>query len=224
MSWLPQQGSTVVAPSLLAADFSNLEQGLNELTAAGADIYHLDIMDGHFVPNITMGPFIIKAIRKSTDLFLDAHLMISRPDLYIDRFIDSGVDAITVHVECDSEINAVLKQIRSYNKQTGISLRPGTAIEAITPYLSDVDLVLVMSVEPGFGGQSFDETAIDKIAELSRLRSENDWNYVISVDGGINADTGNACVKAGADILISGSWLINSDNMPERMAKLASLK
>jgi len=221
---LPQQGSTVVAPSLLAADFSNLEQGLNELTAAGADIYHLDIMDGHFVPNITMGPFIIKAIRKSTDLFLDAHLMISRPDLYIDRFIDSGVDAITVHVECDSEINAVLKQIRSYNKQTGISLRPGTAIEAITPYLSDVDLVLVMSVEPGFGGQSFDETAIDKIAELSRLRSENDWNYVISVDGGINADTGNACVKAGADILISGSWLINSDNMPERMAKLASLK
>lgn len=224
MSWLPQQGSTVVAPSLLAADFSNLEQELNTLTAAGADIYHLDIMDGHFVPNITMGPLIIKAIRKSTDLFLDAHLMISRPDLYIDSFIDSGVDAITVHVECDSKIDAVLKQISAKGKQAGISLKPGTAIDEIIPYLPGVDLVLVMSVEPGFGGQSFDESAIDKIAELSQLRSENDWNFVISVDGGINADTGNACVKAGADILISGSWLINSDNMPERMSKLASLK
>jgi len=126
LSWLPQQGNTVVAPSLLAADFSNLEQVLNELTTAGADIYHLDIMDGHFVPNITMGPLIIKAIRKSTDLFLDAHLMISRPDLYIDSFVDSGVDAITVHVECDSQIDAVLKQISSFGKQAGISLKPGT--------------------------------------------------------------------------------------------------
>ncbi len=224
MSWLPQQGETVVAPSLLAADFSNLDQELHKLAEAGADIFHLDIMDGHFVPNITMGPFIIKAIRKSTDLFLDAHLMISRPDLYIDRFIDSGVDAITVHVECDSQIDAVLKQIRSHGKRTGISLKPGTAIDKIAPYLSEVDLILVMSVEPGFGGQSFDESAVDKIAELHRLRSENDWNYVISVDGGINADTGNDCVKAGADVLISGSWLINSDNMPERMSKLASLK
>jgi ribulose-phosphate 3-epimerase len=224
LSWLPRHDNTVVAPSLLAVDFSNLEQNLSLLADSGADIFHLDIMDGHFVPNITMGPFVIKAIRKSTDLLLDAHLMISRPDLYVDSFVESGVDAITIHVECDSDVGSVLNQIKGHRKQAGISIKPGTAVSEIKQYLSEIDLVLVMSVEPGFGGQSFDESAVGKIKELCSLRAENGWSYEISVDGGINSETGKKCVDAGADVLVSGSWLINSDNLTESMKKLASLK
>ncbi len=222
MNWLPRpaEGCAWVAPSVLSADFSRLEDDLQSMTAAGADFLHLDVMDGHFVPNITFGPFICGALRKLSSLPLDAHLMISRPDNYLEPFAKSGIDGLTIHVEADADVSSTLARIGELGMKRGISLKPDTPLEKILPYLNQLDLVLVMSVEPGFGGQVFNPGAVEKIAELDRRRAAESLEFLINVDGGINGETGPLCREAGADILVSGSWLFGAEDRPGRVQVL----
>lgn len=222
MNWLPRpaDGQAHVAPSLLSADFSDLKSDLRDMTAAGADLLHLDIMDGHFVPNLTFGPFICRAIRKISDLPLDAHLMITHPDRYLESFAHAGVDAVTFHVEIDGDVGETLDRIGTLGLKRGLSLKPGTPVGDILPWLDMLDLVLVMSVEPGFGGQKFDPMAVEKIADLSERRRAEALDFQISVDGGINDETGAWCRDAGADILVSGSWLFGAEDRAQRIALL----
>ncbi len=222
MSWLspPAEGRALVAPSLLAADFAALDRDIARMTVAGADLLHLDVMDGHFVPNLTFGPCVVQAVRRVADLPLDAHLMMTRPDQFIEPFIAAGADAVTIHVECEADISATLKQIGTLGARRGISLNPPAAVETIKPYLDGVDLVLVMTVMPGFGGQVFDPSGLDKIRELVALRAARGGDFLISVDGGINERTGALCRQAGADILVSGSWLFQAPDSLEAVAQL----
>ena len=222
MSWLsrPAEGLAHVAPSLLAADFAALDREIARMAIGGADLFHLDIMDGHFVPNLTFGPHIVQAVRRLTDLPLDAHLMLTRPDMYAERFIQAGVDAVTIHVECEADIAATLEGIRQQGVRTGISLNPSTPAAALEPYLGQVDLVLVMTVSPGFGGQEFDPVGLAKIRDLAEARQAGAGDFLISVDGGINADTGRMCRDAGADILVSGSWLFHQADPQEGISRL----
>lgn len=211
-----------VAPSVLSANFAELKKDLDSIKEAGADWVHYDVMDGHFVPNISFGYSILKDISKVTDLFLDVHLMISDPGKYVDEFIQAGADMIVFHIEAvDSKenINELIEYIHSQNVQVGISIKPATSVSDITDYLNKIDLILVMSVEPGFGGQSFQEGALDKIKELSELQSQ--YNYLIEVDGGINEVTGKSCKDAGVDVLVAGSYVFNQE---DRKKAIDSLK
>ena len=191
------------------------------MTAAGADIFHLDVMDGHFVPNLSFGPFIVAALRHQTDLILDAHLMVTYPDQMVEPFAQAGADALTFHVESESQVSETLAATRENGMKAGLSLRPGTELALLEPYLKDLDLVLVMSVEPGFGGQSFMPAMVQRIAALAELRTSGAGDYAISVDGGINAETGRMCREAGADILVAGSYLFKAD---DRAAAVSSLR
>lgn len=222
MNWLPRpaEGAAHVAPSLLSADFSDLKTDVADMTAAGADLLHLDIMDGHFVPNLTFGPLVCRAVRRISDLPLDAHLMISEPGRYLEAFAEAGVDAITIHVESDGDTGEILDRIGDLGLRRGVSLRPRTPLDHVLPWLDRLDLVLVMSVEPGFGGQVFDPSACGKIATLAGARRDRNHEFLISVDGGINAETGRACREAGADILVSGSWLFGAEDRASRISLL----
>lgn len=200
----------LVAPSILSADFSNLKNEVIEITKYGADYIHLDIMDGHFVPNITFGPDVVKAIRPFTDIVFDVHLMIEEPDKYIKQFVDSGADIITVHVEACTHLHRTLQLIKSFGVKCGVVLNPHTPIESIIHVLPMCDIVLVMSVNPGFGGQSFIDFSLDKIKQLRKIKEEKNLSYLIEVDGGINDKTGKLCKDSGADILVSGSYIFHS--------------
>jgi ribulose-phosphate 3-epimerase len=190
----------MIAPSLLSADFSRLAEEVRDVEKAGCDALHIDVMDGHFVPNLTIGPLVVSAVRKVTKLPLDVHLMIDRPSRYIAEFRKAGADWITVHVEAEKDVHGVLQMIKSSGAKAGISLRPKTAVETLFPYLPELDLVLVMSVEPGFGGQSF---MPDMMGKVKTLRSK--FQGLISVDGGIGAGNASQALEAGADILVAGS-------------------
>lgn len=213
----------IISPSLLSADFAVLKEELDKIKEGGATWVHYDVMDGHFVPNISFGYSILGNVRKVTDLFLDVHLMISDPLKYVDEFIKNGADLITFHIEAyenEDTIKATIKKIKDANIKVGLSIKPNTAVETLKPYIKDLDLVLVMSVEPGFGGQSFIEATPDKIKAIKTMIVENQLDTLIEVDGGINATTGASCKDAGVDVLVAGSYVFNNDNYQEAINSL----
>jgi len=209
---------TKVAPSMLSADFSRLGEEIKRIEVAGADWAHLDVMDGMFVPNITFGPGVIRSIRKLTKMPFDVHLMIQSPLRYVEMFADAGSDILTIHVEAEGNVKAALKKIKDLGVRSGITLNPGTPIEKLDPYLDLVDLVLIMTVEAGFGGQSFREVGLSKISHIRKYADSQNPKLEISVDGGINRDTGKRCVDAGATVLAAGSSLFVLDDMGKEIA------
>jgi len=210
----------LIAPSLLSADFGHLAEEIAKVEQAGADIIHLDIMDGHFVPNISFGPDIVKTVRKLTELPLDVHLMIDNPELYIPRFIEVGADFVTVHIEATDHLHRHIWTIKNLGVKAGVSLNPHIPPFLIDEILGDIDLVLLMSVNPGFGGQTFIEKTVDKIKAVRSVIEECKYNCLIEVDGGINDITGSMCVEAGVDILVAGNYIFNAVNYSEAIKSL----
>ncbi len=209
---------TIIAPSILSADFANLQRDIQKVKEGGAQWVHVDVMDGHFVPNITIGAPVVKALRKVTDLVLDVHLMIENPDKYIDDFAKAGSDYITFHYEATgNNTDSVIEQIKSYGIKTGISIKPKTTPEEIKKYLHKVDLVLIMTVEPGFGGQSFMPDCAEKI---KYIKENSHSDMIMEVDGGINAETGAICKQYGANALVAGSYIYGSNNISEAIESL----
>lgn len=209
-----------VAPSILSADFSKLGDDLVDIVSNGADYIHIDMMDGNFVPNLSFGPMVMKSIRPLTDKTFDCHLMIEEPERYIELVAESGADIISVHVEATKHIHRVIQQIKQTGTKAGVVINPGTPVGAIEAVLADVDLVLVMTVNPGFGGQTFIPSSLNKIKKLKALREENNYNYEIEVDGGINEDTSKKCLEAGADVLVAGSYIFSHNNRKEAIDSL----
>ncbi len=209
-----------IAPSILSADFSKLGEDIREVEAGGADYIHVDVMDGHFVPNITLGPPIVKAIRPITGLPLDVHLMISEPAKYVDAFADAGADYITVHVEADPHIHRTIQLIKNRGVKAGVVLNPGTASELIKPLIADIDMVLLMTVNPGFGGQAFIPSVVTKIKEIRKWADELNPALEIEVDGGINLETIAVCAEAGADVFVAGSAIYNQSDRKKAIEDL----
>ncbi len=208
----------IIAPSILSSDFANLESEIKRLEDNGADWVHVDVMDGHFVPNLTIGAPVVKAIKPVTKLPMDVHLMIENPAKYVKDFALAGADIITFHYEATKESTfEVINIIKSYGVKVGISIKPKTPVSAIKPYLDMVDLVLIMTVEPGFGGQKFMEDCADKIFEVKAYANKG---VIVEVDGGVNAQTSQHCKKCGADALVAGNYVFSSDNMKEAIASL----
>jgi ribulose-phosphate 3-epimerase len=204
-----------IAPSILSADFGRLAEEVRLVAEAGADWIHVDVMDGRFVPNLTIGPVVVSAVRRATQLPLDVHLMIVEPEKYIEDFARAGADIITVHVEACVHLHRTIQQIKSLGKKAGVSLNPHTPVSMLEHVLTDIDLVLIMSVNPGFGGQSFIPSALDKIRALRRVSSVD-----IEVDGGVNAKTASLVVAAGANILVAGSYVFNHEDYREAIESL----
>ena len=201
-----------ISPSILSADFSNLEKDIKKLETAGADMIHVDVMDGHFVPNITIGPPVIKALRNKTLLPFDVHLMISPVHKYIKDFANAGADIITIHPEATPNLQESIDEIKSFKKKVGISLNPDTKIDIIEDYLDKVDLILIMSVYPGFGGQKFISEVLEKIKSLKVLKDKKKLNFDIEVDGGINFSNFKSVINAGANVLVSGTTIFKENN------------
>ena len=201
-----------ISPSILSADFSQLGNEIKRLEEAGADMIHIDVMDGHFVPNLTIGPPIIKALRRQTTLPFDVHLMISPVHKYIQDYADAGADIITIHPEATENLKNSIHHIKNLNKKIGVSLNPETKIDLITGLLNEIDLVLIMSVNPGFGGQKFMPEVLEKIKELKRIKDKKNIEFDIEIDGGINFDNNKLAIEAGANILVSGTTIFKNNN------------
>jgi ribulose-phosphate 3-epimerase len=208
-----------IAPSILSADFANLQRDIEFVEKHGADYIHVDVMDGQFVPNITFGPNVVKAIRPITKLPLDVHLMIVEPERYIHDFAVAGSDIIGVHVEATPHIHRAIQMIKAENVKAEVVLNPGTPIDSVKHVLSMVDQVLIMTVNPGFGGQSFIEESLDKIRELAALREANDYHFDIQVDGGIVPETAKSCKEAGVNVFVAGSYIYDAEH-PEKQIQL----
>ncbi len=203
-------GKIKIAPSILSADILHLEDEIKAIEMAGADMIHIDIMDGHFVPNLTYGPKIVKAVKSITKLPLDVHLMIENPQVFIDSFADAGSDNITVHSEVAVPIPQLHEIVKKHGISVGVSIKPDTELNAITDYLDLLDILLIMTVYPGFGGQEFMESSVPKIAEVSKLKQEHGYRYEIEVDGGINDNTAKTAISAGASMIVAGDYIFRA--------------
>lgn len=209
-----------IAPSILSADFARLGDEIKDVEAGGADYIHVDVMDGHFVPNITIGPLIVEAIRPVTKLPLDVHLMIENPDQYIDAFAKAGADYITVHVEASRHLHRTIQLIKSTGVKAGVVINPATPVESLKHIIEDIDMVLLMSVNPGFGGQKFISSVLPKIRQVKEMADEVNPDLEIEVDGGVNEETAKLCVEAGATVLVAGSAVFNKEDRASAIARL----
>lgn len=210
-----------IAPSLLSADFSNIEKDVKMVEEGGADLLHLDVMDGHFVPNITFGPFIVKAIKKVAIIPLDVHLMIKNPGNYVESFCDAGADYLTVHVEATPHLHRVLQQIKAKGVKVGVSLNPHTPLSSIEEVLDDLDMILIMAVNPGFGGQSFIPNTIEKLKRLQQMLEKHQATHIeVNVDGGIKLENIREVSDAGCDIFVSGSSIFKADDPKEMIQQM----
>ncbi len=201
-----------ISPSILSADFSQLGNEIKRLEEGGADLIHVDVMDGHFVPNLTIGPPVIKALKKNCSIKFDVHLMISPVHKYIDAYADAGADIITIHPEATDDLSSSIKKIKNLGKKVGVSLNPETKVRIIKDHLDQIDLVLIMSVNPGFGGQKFMPEVLDKIKELKNIQKKQNIDFDIEIDGGINFENSKIAIEAGANILVSGTTIFKSNN------------